>query len=138
MRISIVDVHNRMSIVRTVFTSVERYSIDVGDVNSQSPMQYHSQLATGTGSTNATSQLPLKHKFSLLKQIYIPEEYTGSEDEVLRYKTTKISQFGINPKYYVEYSSSVIHFWYSSKAVHSTLFHIAMRVSATPAPSTSS
>ncbi len=109
---------------------------------SEHGVEIHSIQPNGEGSAVTDYeelQRPFKRaKFSLKNHVVVKGQATRNSDEVTRYKSTELSQFGLDPETFLSNPFSVLHFWHSRKSMYPSIFKIAVRVFATPASSCSS
>ena len=105
-------------------------------------IEIHSNQPSGEGTEfkhREQTKRPLKRaKFSLKSHVVVRGQMSKNADEVTRYTSTELTQFGLDQESFLTNSYSVLHFWHSRKSMYPTIFKIAVRVFATPASSCSS
>ncbi len=80
------------------------------------------------------TERPLKRrKFNLLDQIECESTQQNAVDEISRYATMHVSQFGINHETILPMPFEIVRFWYSLKSMFPNLSKITIGVFATPA-----
>ncbi len=89
-------------------------------------------------STNYFEPLVKRRKFSLKDQIISTKPQSNSVDQIVRYKTANILQFGTNEDKFFSDPYSIFRFWHARRSIFPKLYRTAMRLFATRASSSES